>query len=716
MRQVFVTRQGVEVQEVPAPVCEADTVRVLTSYSCISVGTEMSGVRATNMPLWKRALQRPEQVKQVVEMVMKEGYQTTRNLIKNKLSAAFPTGYSACGTVIEVGENVTQFQVGDKVACAGAQCAHHAEVLNVPVNLCVPLAPHVSEQEASTVALGAIAMQGVRRLEPSLGETVVVIGLGFLGQLTVQMLEASGVRTIGIDTDHARLKEAKENGMHMGMHPDDFDNTQQVSRLTDGYGADGVIITAASSSSEILSQAFKMCRRKARVVLVGDVGLNIDRSDIYAKELDFLVSTSYGPGRYDRNYEEKGLEYPLPYIRWTENRNMSEYLKLISDGRLSIQHALQATFPIEDAPDAYRMLKEPEQRPLVAFLSYPGDEEASKKQTIFTNKSISKCEGRIEVAVIGAGGFAKSTHLPILEKLQSKYNIRAIMSRTGAAASGVASQYNAEYATTDYQKILDDDNIDAVFITTRHDTHADYALRALESGKHVMVEKPLCLTSEELEKIETFFSTKSTNDAPLLLTGFNRRFSKYAEAIKQAIDNRSNPVIINYRMNAGYIPSEHWVHSEVGGGRNLGEACHIYDLFGFLTQSPVKSVNASSISPSGKHYLKSDNFVATVTFCDGSIGTLTYTALGSKDIPKELADVYSDGRIIQLEDYKSLEGFGFKLQKITTTVADKGHFEELEAFADAILGNGEWPIPLWQQLQASKIALDVQRQIVGDGQ
>ena len=713
MRQVLITRQGVEVRDVPAPSNEAGNLLVMVDHSCISVGTEMSGVKESNMPLWKRAMKRPEQVKQVAELIVKEGIKNTQNLVKTKLNAAFPTGYSASGTVVEVGEGVKGFEVGDRVACAGAQCAHHAELIRVPVNLCVPVPDTVSGSAASTVALGAIAMQGIRRLEPTLGETFVVVGLGFLGQLSVQFLKASGSRVIGIDLDSRRIAEAEEQGLDCGLHTDDYESVSQIARLTDGYGADGVVVTAASPSNEILSNAFKMCRRKARVVLVGDVGLDINRADIYAKELDFLISTSYGPGRYDNNYEENGLDYPLPYVRWTENRNMSEYLRLIGEGRIDIQSALETIFPIDDAARAYKALGGDE-RPLLALLAYPQDEKNIQVKTVHLNRAPQKDKSVLGIAIIGAGGFAKSTHLPIAQKMNDIYRVRAIVSRKGHDADTTARQYQADYGTTNYEAVLGDENIDAVFITTRHDTHADLTLRALKAGKHVLVEKPLCLNKDELACIEEFYAD-GTDGKPVLLTGFNRRFSKYATAMSKALDGRSNPIIVNYRMNAGYIPLDHWVHTEAGGGRNLGEACHIYDLFTYLINAKLVSVNANAITPENAYYAKTDNFVMQAKFEDGSVASLTYTALGSKESAKEVADIYSDGRIIQLNDYKDLAGVGFKLGKVSSSIADKGHKEEIRAFGDAILKGREWPIPLWQQIQATRMALEVQKQIESQG-
>ena len=496
----------------------------------------------------------------------------------------------------------------------------------------------------------------------------------------------------------------------MSIHPDDGVDVQRVNQLTGGIGADGVIITAASKSSAIVSAAFNMCRRKGRVVLVGDVGLDIKRGDLYSKELDFLISTSYGPGRYDAQYEEKGLEYPVAYVRWTENRNLQEILSLIENKKLNIADLVSNVYTIDNATAAYEELKNASVKPLMVLLQYPANEE---KTANFIQINTATCNSKndcINVAVIGAGGFAKGMHLPNLEKLKNKYQVYAIMSRTAHNADAVAKLYNAAYSTTSYEKILSDENVDMVLITTRHNLHAQMVLQALKAGKHVLVEKPLAINEDELSQIESFY--KENTDAPLLLTGFNRRHSQYLQEINNHTSKRINPMIINYRMNAGYIPLDCWVHTEEGAGRNIGEACHIYDLFNYLTGARAVSVSAHSINPSNSYASSKDNFVATISYEDGSVANLIYTALGSKDVPKEQMDIYFDNKIISLTDYQKLTGHGVKINTIETKISEKGQLEEIEAFADAIKsGLAESPIPLWQQLQAMEISFAVEKQI-----
>ncbi len=710
MKQVLIRQGHAELEDVPSPMVEPGTILVQVDHSCISIGTEMSSVRATGLPLWQRALKQPQNVKKIVQMVATQGIAKTKSLVAGKLSAGQATGYSAAGVVLQVGEGVHDIETGDRVACAGAQCAHHAEIIRVPRNLAAPVPDNVSFGDACTVTLGAIALQGVRRAAPTLGETFVVLGLGILGQLTAQMLRANGCRVIGIDVDRTRIDLAIQLGMHIGLHPDDGNDFQQVARITDGYGADAVIITAASPSDAIISTAFQMTRKKGRVVLVGDVGLNLNRADFYTKEIDFLISTSYGPGRYDNNYEERGLDYPISYVRWTENRNMSEYLRLISDSQIKVRPLIAATYPVVQATRAYESLKSEGTKPLMVLLSYPGRTLSGNDHNVANPSARPTQRDKIRVAVAGAGGFAKGMHLPNLQALSDLFEIRSIMSRTGHNAVATAKQFGAAYSTTDYNEVLADKDVDMVLIASRHNTHASMTLAALEAGKHVLVEKPLVLKADELAIIEKFYEDNSTSNKPLLLTGFNRRFSVYLARIKTLVDKRTNPMIINYQMNAGYIPLDHWVHTSEGGGRNIGEACHIYDLFTYLTGAKVVKVTAMSIKPQTAYYSSSDNFVAVINFDDGSVASLTYTALGSNEYPKETMEIFCDGKVIVMSDYKKLFIVGENTKPFSTPTQDKGQRDELIKLANS-LKMGTWPIPLWQQIQATRISLIVEEQL-----
>ncbi len=669
----------------------------------------MSGVRESDKALWQRVLERPQQVKKLAELTLRNGIASTQALVRTKLAAAHPIGYSLTGRVLSVGDGIEDLRPGDRVACAGAQHAHHAEIVRVPRNLCVPVPEGVDDAAAATVTLGAIALQGLRRLAPTLGETFVVIGLGLVGQLTVQLLRAAGARVVASDLDPKRVEEVRDF-TDVVLRPGDADSIGQVIRLTEGQGADGVVITAASSSDEVIATACRMCRRKGRVVIVGDVGLDIQRADIYAKELDVLISTSYGPGRYDRRYEEEGLDYPLGYVRWTENRNMAEYLRLLAERRVSLEHAKAPSFPIDRASEAYESLGASEDRPLLAWLTYPDGPDQEIRRVVEVRPSPRQGSGCLRLALIGAGGFAKSMLLPIVQGLPEKIQLDLVVSRRGHEADSLARQYEAARSSTDVDAAIADPAIEAVMIATRHDSHAEIALRALRAGKHVFVEKPLCLTLDELNEIEAFFAT-GDEPKPILMTGFNRRFSPYAHALKEGLAGRSNPMIINYRVNAGHVPRDHWVHGAAGGGRNLGEACHFYDFFTFLTEAEMTEVSATALRPTTDHYTTSDNFVASVAFADGSIASLTYTALGAPGHPKELIDVYNDGRVFSISDFRSLQAEGSDLKPVKSRVQDKGHKAEIIAFVEAIQAGGPWPLPLWEQVQATRIALAVEKAI-----
>jgi predicted dehydrogenase/threonine dehydrogenase-like Zn-dependent dehydrogenase len=706
MKQVLVRAGGVVVEEVPAPELGPRSLLVRVHYSCVSVGTELTGVQLSGMPLYRRALKQPHHARRALEIAKDQGLVRTYKRISGQLASGTPTGYSAAGEVIAIGAEVTGFAVGDRVACAGAGIANHAEVIAVPVNLAARVPDGLGLDDASTVTLGAIALQGVRRTEPTIGETIAVVGLGVLGQLTVQLLRAHGARVIGSDLDPARAEQARASGASW-IVGEDGSLPDAAHKATDGFGVDAVIITAATSSSAVVSDAFQACRRRGRVVVVGDVGLDLKRHDMYEKELELRMSTSYGPGRYDSVYEEQGHDYPYGYVRWTEGRNMEEYLRLLAEARVSLGHLPSERYPIEEATSAYEALKREGPKPTLVVLEYPRDETAPVR-TVHTGAAQRATGNRIRVALVGAGSFAEGTHVPNLAKLNADFELRAVMSRTGSTAKAIATRNEAAYATTDLDEVLADPEIDLVLVSTRHDLHAPIALRALRAGKHVFVEKPLALTADELGEIEAFYAGAA--DAPVLMTGFNRRFSPAVTTLRERLERRTAPIVADYRMNAGYIPLDHWVHGPEGGGRNIGEACHVYDVFDALTGAGVKDVRASAIAPSAR-LAANDNFTATITYDDGSLCTVTYTALGAKEHPKERLEVYADGVVLTLDDYRSLSASGRKAPLWSSRTTDKGHRQELEALAECLLRGGPWPISLEEQVRATRISFEVERAI-----
>lgn len=706
MKQVLIKGGSAVVDDVPSPAVGRRNILVRVTHSCISVGTEMAGVRMSGLPLYQRALKQPENVKRVLDMMRDQGIKRTLDRVQGKLSAGSPTGYSAAGVVIEVGAEVEGFSVGDRVACAGAGIANHAEIIDVPVNLAVLCPETLGNDMASTVTLGAIAMQGVRRAQPTLGETFVVVGLGILGQITAQLLTANGCRVIGVDLDPERVDMALGTGMTLGINPATDAYVERVLKHTRGLGADGVIVTAATPSNEVISEAMQACRKKGRVVLVGDVGLDLNRADFYKKELDFLISSSYGPGRYDPVYEEGGQDYPLPYVRWTENRNMQAYLDLLANGGVKLGHLCAEPFPIDQAGAAYDALKAEGRKPLLVLLAYP--ERDGQRETRVPLARQKTSANTIRVAIAGASSFAQGMHLPNMVKLRDRFSLRAVMSRTGSNAKAVATQYEANYCTTRFEDLLEDPDVDLVMVTTRHDLHAPMVIQALQAGKHVFVEKPLALRDDEVDAIESFYAARP--DGPLLMVGYNRRFSPAVQSVARILHGRTTPVLINYRMNAGFIPPDHWVHGSEGGGRNLGEACHIYDLFNALVgDHAVVEVQATAVHPRGDPWRRNDNFVATLRYADGSVCTLTYTSMGDKSHPKERMEVFADGRVISLDDYKAVTAQGGRHRGWSSPTAQKGQFEELQALAESLLAGAPWPISLADQLSTSRVALQVER-------
>lgn len=700
MKQVLLKKGTIYTADVARPQVEKGMVLVKTAFSCISAGTELSGVESSGDSLMKTAMKHPEYIQMGIEMLRERGIRETYDTIQGKYNLGTPMGYSASGVVVESG--TTHFRTGDRIACMGVGYANHAGFITAPENLTVKVPEGVSMEHASTAALGCIAMQGIRRADVKLGEYVVITGAGILGQLACRFARASGATVIITDLDKRRLEIARKSGADYALNADE-DIISAVNGITGGHGADSVVVTAATRSDELLSQAFKMCRKKGRVVLVGVAGMHLKREDMYQKELDFVISTSYGPGRYDSAYEEKGVDYPYGYVRFTEKRNLESYLRLMEKGQIDISDMVENIYPAEQANDAYEALKRQENRPLIVLLKYEEDEPGV---TVIENKAYVPSTGRIRVAICGAGGFAKGMHIPNLKKLKDRYEIYAVQSRTGANAQAIAVANHAKYATTDYGKILSDPDVDMVMICTRHNLHAKMVIQAMNAGKAVFVEKPMGLTNEEIDEV---IDTARKTGVPFMV-GYNRRFSKYAVEIKNAIQNRSNPLIISYRMNAGYIPMDHWTQTDEGGGRIIGEACHILDLFDYFTECRAQSISVDKLSPTTDKYASSDNVVITVRYEDGSICTLLYTAMGNKDYKKEFCEVYCEGNVYIINDYQELLSYGSKLPVMKSATPEKGQYDELIVFHQQICDGTRYPISLDELEMAGRMSITVENQ------
>ena len=695
MRQAFLYKGNIITREVPIPSVRQGYALIRTEYSCISAGTEITSVKSSGKSLLKRIIERPKLLKRGIKMIKNRGFRVVFNTIKSTNGSGFGNaiGYSASGIVMNASNLDNNLKTGQRVAIVGAMYASHAEYNITPRNLIIPVPDCVSLEDASTAALGSIAMQGYRQLSPNPGDTVVVMGIGFIGQLTVQMLLASACTVIGIDINQGRMDIAQKAYNIPVLNGSDPMLPEKVYMLTDGKGADGVIFTAATTSSSPMSSCFKMLRKKGRFVLVGVSGMEIKREDIYQKEIDFRISTSYGPGRYDKTYEEQGIDYPYEYVRFTERRNMEAYLDMIAKGVLSISDMSISINDIDNAGKAYEELQKSDP-PMVSLLHY-GEKNHSAGQNIILKEDCSDHTGAVVCALIGAGNYAKNIHLPNMSEVPDKFYLKAVMNRSAVSAASVANQYNAEYYTTNIDDILNDSGIQLVLICTRHDSHARYAIKAMRAGKHVFVEKPPAVNLDELN--ELMQTIKETGK--FFLVGYNRRFSKYAKKIKSCIENRQGKLFIEYTMNAGYIPYDHWVHTSQGGGRIIGEGCHIIDLFIYLVGSEIENISTNKLYFTKNYYRSNDNLSATLTFKDGSIAVLNYFSVGSKALSKEMMRILFDGKEIVLDDYMNLMGNGIKVRKLNNSEPDKGQKNLLKILYDSVKGNNPYPIPLneiWQ--------------------
>lgn len=614
-------------------------------------------------------------------------------------------GYSAAGEVVEVGSGVEGFAIGDLVSCAGAGKANHAEYIAVPRNLVCRVPENVSTREAAGATIGAIAMQGVRRAAPQLGETVAVIGLGLIGQLTTQLLRANGCRVVCFDLDSSRVERAIE-GTAMRGAAVAGDMAALVRDVTAGWGVDRTIVCAATKSHSPLNMAMELTRRKGTVVIVGDIGLSPERADFYRKEIDLLMSSSYGPGRYDRNYEEEGHDYPFPYVRWTINRNMQAYLGLVAEGKVSLEEFLDEDVPISMAPATYaKLINSDEAPPLGVSISYPIDASDAEPVPITLSGHIKAPRASMNYALVGAGAFGVSTIVPTIRKCSKKMFLKAVVSRDQVRGGNYARAEGVPVLASDISQVLDGD-LDLIVIATRHNLHAEQACAALSAGKHVFVEKPLAINWRQLNAVvETY---ESLAKRPSLMIGFNRRFSPALVKLSEILEKRRSPLVITYRLNGGFIPPDHWIQGSEGGGRNIGEACHMYDVFRSLIGAPVTLINAVAINPGETAFLRSDNFSATLQYADGSIGNLVYTSLGPKEgLPKERIEIFCDGEAYIVDDYKSLTRARDGLALWEGDV-DKGHFNEFKAFTSALLKGEEAPIPFDEIVETTAVSLHIE--------
>jgi predicted dehydrogenase/threonine dehydrogenase-like Zn-dependent dehydrogenase len=682
MKQVLYDKSGrVFVEDVPVPAVGRNQVLVKVEYSLLSAGTEKSMIELMKKPLIKMAIERKDLAKQVIDYAKEAGIASTIQLVRSRLDTWHLLGYSCAGTV-EKGEG---FSKGDRVACLGTGFANHAEFIAVPKTLVCRIPDGVSSKDASFGGVGAIAMESVRRLAPTLGETHVVIGMGLIGKLAAQILRANGCRVIGIDLDKSKAEKHSDYAL---TSPD----AKEVYRLTQGLGADGVII-AASTKANLVNSSFALCRRRGRVVMLGVCDMAIDRAAMYEKELELRMSTAFGPGYYDPEYEQKGLDYPASDVRWTAGRNMQSFLELLAAGKAASGD--YKVYGIDQAEEAYKELLS---IGAVSLLNYHG--KASRETTIHLSKSYRK--GRMNAGLIGAGNFTKSFILPNLRK--NGFGIAAVATKDGAHAKHVASTYGARYATTDYHRILKDKGIDLVIIGTRHDLHASMVADALKAGKHVFVEKPLAIFPEELDKLRPLVDRHHG----ILAVGFNRRYSPYMIKLKELISGK--PVMIDYVFNNPELPRDHWVNQrDVGGGRFIGEACHIVDLFSFLAGSEPISISAEQAE--GQGIIPGNNISAVIRYANGSVCTLVYSCMGNASVPKERCQVFDGSNVIVVENFKSLIVNGTRKYG---GLKDEGHAGEFAELGKAVRGEKNCLITPKEGLLATETVFSIMRKVTNE--
>ena len=702
MKQILQSYRSGELwlAEVPVPACGPNGVLARTRCSVVSAGTEKMSLNLARKSLLGKVRSRPDVVRQVLKKMRTEGLKTTMDQVYARLDEPVSLGYSAAGDVVEVGCETNNLKLGDRVAMAGGGYATHAEFNFVPRNLCVRIPEGVSYADAAFATLGAIALQGVRQAQPLLGERVVVIGLGLLGLLTVQILKANGCSVLGIDLDEERVALAGKLGADVAVSSSP---EKACKAFTGGYGADAVIITAATPGNEPIENAAEMSRHKGRVIVVGLVGTNVPRDAFYHKELDLRLSMSYGPGRYDPTYEEGGNDYPFAYVRFTEQRNMESFLYLVQQGKVTPSALVTHCIPFDDALDAYALLegKLPKNSALDSkylgiVLEYPEDALLERTVRCYDRKAVGSHANEVSVGFIGAGRFARSVLLPHLSK-QDGIRLTGVCASTGKSAQLAAERFKFGLATTDPAELLEKEENHVVFIATRHASHASLAAAALRAGKHVFVEKPLCIREVELDDIEQ--ALEQAHDKgyeSCLMVGFNRRFSPHARALQDFFKDRYTPMAINYRINAGAIPLDSWVQDpKEGGGRIIGEGCHFVDFCSYLTASQPVAVMANSISSHRRNVVANDTVAITIQYADGSLATIQYLAEGHRDLPKERCEVFADGKSAVLDDFRTTTFYGGG-KRIHGRQA-KGFTGELSAFLDVCRQGGPWPIP-WQSL------------------
>ena len=685
--------------DVPCPRRGSGSVLIQTSKSLVSLGTEKMLIDFGKGGLLAKARSQPDKVKQVLQKVKTDGLWTTVDAVRSKLDTPITLGYCNAGVVIEADES-SGYQPGDRVVSSGP----HAEMVSIPNNLTAAIPENVSSESAAFTVVGAIGLQGIRLMQPTLGEQIVVSGLGLIGLLCVQMLKAHGCQVLGIDFDARKLELARQFGAETVDLSAGQDPVKIANEWTGGNGVDGVLVTASTKSDELIHQAATMCRKRGRIVLVGVIGLNLRRADFYEKELSFQVSCSYGPGRYETNYEGRGMDYPIGFVRWTEQRNFQAVLNLMAEGKLNVQPLITHRFSFDDALAGYQAVNEIGAMGIVLDYDEEAAPEKAKQRITVAGNEIQKKSGDLGIAFIGAGNFATRTLLPQLPS--GGIFKKTIVSGTGVSAAYAGKKFGFKEVSTDSDSVFNDPEVDAVFITTRHNSHCRFVCQALESGKHVFVEKPLAMNLQELD---TIANAMNAHPQQCVLVGFNRRFSPHSVQIKEWLAGSPGPKCIMITVNAGAIPADHWTQDRaVGGGRIIGEACHFVDLARFFAGTRIQSTQAMSLG--GTEGSLGDCAALQVAFECGSMATINYLANGSKDFPKERIEIFASGNVLVCDNFRLSNEIGGK-RKLKTSSQDKGHAAEVKDFLQAISAGGSWPIPAEELLEVSRATIELDRQV-----
>jgi predicted dehydrogenase/threonine dehydrogenase-like Zn-dependent dehydrogenase len=689
------------VAEVPEPARQPGYVRILTRRSLISAGTERMLVEFGRAGWLERARQQPERVQQVLGKMRTDGVAATLEAVRSKLDESLPLGYCNVG-VVAADQEVPGFAPGDRVVSNGP----HAEVVSVPINLCARIPANVSDDAAAFTVIGAIGLQGVRLAAPTLGESFVVTGLGLIGLITVQLLHANGCRVLGIDPDPSRTAMARRFGAVTVESGQGADPLSAALEFSGGRGVDGVLITAATQSDAVVSQAAQMCRKRGRIVLVGVAGLNLKRADFYEKELTFQVSCSYGPGRYDPDYEQAGRDYPFGFVRWTEQRNFQALLELMSAQKLDLESLISHRFELTEAVRAYDLLASSGYGSLGVMLQYPEPEPARPvARSVNLAELPAATPSEASVAVIGAGNYAARVLLPALAHNQAR--LWGIASRSGASAAQLGRKFGFAQATTESEMLIGNPQVNTIVIATRHDSHAAYAVQALRAGKHVFVEKPLAITSVQVEEVENAWQASRHERAPLLMVGFNRRFAPHIVRMKALLKDVAGPKSFIITVNAGSVSDKHWTrNASIGGGRLIGEGCHFIDLLRHLAGVPITSWELASGAAAG--VARDAQATVMLGFADGSTGTLHYLGNGHPSFPKERIEAFAGGKILQLDNFRRLRAYGYgAFKSMNLWRQDKGQTECMRAFLRAVREGLGPPIPIAEILEVSRVTVAV---------